>query len=187
MKGIKIMKKHIFFLTAVFVVSSLMCACSNNSNNPSSNSVESSDSSVVSSQNSASESNTSIKLVDVYADIQSQVTLPDMVALDSTKKLDRYYGIQEDDVADYTGGINNSGVEQDEIVLIKAVSDEAAVRIKESLENRYQAKINENKNYNPEQAAMIEKCKVEQNGLYISMIISSDADKITEIYKNALG
>lgn len=180
------MKKCILLFASVLVASSLLCACSGNSSNTSSTPAESSSSSVVSSQSSVSESNSDIKLSDVYTDIQGQVTLPEMVALDSTKKLDRYYGIQADDVADYAGGINNSGVEQDEIVLIKAVSDEAATRIKDSLEKRYQSKISENKNYNPEQAAMIEKCKIEQNGLFVSMIISPDAVKITEIYKNAI-
>lgn len=187
------MKRAVILLTAVLLTSVALCACSGNSNSTSS---EPSGSSVVSqpsdeesktpSEDSKDTSAESSLLKDTYAKIQEQVTLPEMVNLDTTKKLDRYYGIQAEDVEDYAGGINNSGVQQDEIVLIKATSDDAAQRIVEALQTRYDAKISENENYNPEQAAMIKACKIEQDGLYISMIISPDAEKITEIYKASI-
>ena len=34
---------------------------------------------------------------------------------------------------------------------------------------------------------MIEGCKVEQNGLYLSMIVSDNAEQITKIYKEGIG
>lgn len=126
-------------------------------------------------------------LGEVYGEIKANVTLPEMVEIDSARKLDRYYGIDESDVQEYAGGINNSGVEQDEIVLMKATDEEAAKRIEEALQARYESKYSENVNYNPEQAAMIQSCKVERSGLYISMIISPDADEITKLYKNGIG
>ena len=101
--------------------------------------------------------------------------------------LDRYYGIAEADIQEFAGGINNSGVEQEEIVLVKAADSGKAETIKAALENRLNAKLNENVNYNPEQAEMIKKCKVEQNELYVSMIVSENAEKITEIYKSETG
>ena len=75
----------------------------------------------------------------------------------------------------------------EEIVLVKAKDDAAADSIKTSLENRKQAKYNENKNYNPEQAEMIQKCSVERSGLYVSMILSPNAEKITSVYRSQLG
>lgn len=126
-------------------------------------------------------------LSDVYNDIKAQVNLSEMNQLESTESLDRYYGISAESVDEFAGGINNSGVEQEEIVLIKAKDKASAEGIKTALDNRYNAKLNENKNYNPQQAEMIEKCKVEQNGLYVSMIVSENAEKITEIFKTDLG
>lgn len=126
-------------------------------------------------------------LSDVYNDIKTQVNLSEMNQLESAESLDRYYGISAESVDDFAGGINNSGVEQEEIVLIKAKDKASAEVIKTALDNRYNAKLNENKNYNPQQAEMIEKCKVEQNGLYVSMIVSENAEKITEIFKTDLG
>ncbi len=185
------MRKTVILLTAILLTSIAFCACSNNGNTsePSKDisvvSQPSVDESKSSSENSESSTESSL-LKDTYAEIQEQVTLPEMVDLNSTKKLDRYYGIQEEDVADYAGGINNSGVQQDEIVLIKATSEEAAERIVAALQTRYDAKYSENENYNAEQAAMIKACKVEKDGLYVSMIISPDAEKITKIYKEAI-
>ena len=36
-------------------------------------------------------------------------------------------------------------------------------------------------------AAVIEKCKVQRDGLYVSMIVSENADKITDIYRTEAG
>lgn len=188
------MKRAVLILTAALLTSVALCACSNGGSNtssePSNSSVvsqPSAEESKVSSESSENTSSTESSLLkDTYTKIQEQVTLPEMVNLDTTKKLDRYYGIQAEDVEDYAGGINNSGVQQDEIVLIKATSEDAAQRIVDALQARYDAKISENENYNPEQAAMIKACKIEQDGLYVSMIISPDAEKITDIYKTAI-
>lgn len=125
-------------------------------------------------------------LSEIYDDIKSQVQLSEMNEITSITALSRY-GITEDQVEEFAGGVNNSGVEQEEIVLVKATGSDAAAAVKTALENRYNSKLNENKNYNPEQAAMIEQCSVEQNGLYVSMIISPNAEKITEIYKTGIG
>lgn len=123
-------------------------------------------------------------LTQIFNDIKSQVKITDMNELTSEESLNRYYGIEEKDVSEFAGGINNTGVDQEEIVLIKATNKDAAERVKTALESRYQAKINENKSYNPKQAKMIEKCSVEQNDLYVTMIISENAEEITKIYND---
>lgn len=122
----------------------------------------------------------------IYGEIKAQVTLPDMVELSSADRLDRNYGITEDMVSEFAGGIDSSGVTMTEIVLIKAKDDESAAQIAEKLNNRLQSKLDQNRNYNPEQAAVIEKCKVETKGLYVTLIISDEAEKITEIVNKHL-
>ena len=118
---------------------------------------------------------------------KSEVTLKDFDEFKSADDLNRFYGFSADDVEEYAGGVNNTGVNQEEIVLVKAKDDSAASKVKDALDNRYKAKLNENKNYNPEQAKIIEKCKVESDGVYVSMIVSENADKITEIFKKVIG
>lgn len=126
-------------------------------------------------------------LSEVFEEIKSQVTLAENIEYNDVAKLDRYYGIAPEEVAEFAGCVSSSGTDQEEIILIKAADSASAERIKGILEAKYNAKLNENKNYNPEQAAIIEKCKVEQNDLYVSMIISPSAETITSIYKKAIG
>ena len=58
--------------------------------------------------------------------------------------------------------------------------------IEEKLNAKLESKLNQNKNYNPEQAKMMDGCKVEKDGLYVSLIVSENREKITEIYKNGI-
>ena len=123
----------------------------------------------------------------VFADMKDQVGLSDLVEFHDASGLDRFYGISAEDVAEFAGGINNTGVIQEEIVLIRATDADAAARIAEKLTNRLNSKLNETKNYNPEQYAIIEKCGVETNGNYVSLIISENADKLKPIYHSGIG
>lgn len=126
-------------------------------------------------------------LSEVWSDIKAEVKFEDFNEYSDISKLERNYGITADMAEEFAGGINGSGVNQEEIVLVKAKDDKSAAEIRGSLENRYSSKLAQNKNYNAEQAKVIENCRVEQNGLYVSMIVSENVDKITEIYKNDLG
>ena len=126
-------------------------------------------------------------LGDVFAEIKNEVGLSEMIEFGSVSDLNRFYGIAAEDVSEFAGGINNSGVDQEEIVLVKASDADAASRIETALTNRYNSKLNETKNYNPEQYAIIEKCSVETDDLYVSLIISENASAVKDIYKKAIG
>ena len=153
------MKKLIAAVCAVLAATILLCACSQSKVKP---------------------------LAQVFDSIKEQVTLSELNEFQFVSALDRYYGITSDEVVEFAGGINNSGVNQEEIVMIMASNTEAADHIQTVLENRRQAKYNENKNYNSEQAQMIDSCSVDRHGMYIAMFISENADKIREIYNTQL-
>lgn len=156
------MKKLCIILAAVLVLCTALCACS-----------------------SGAESKKSLS--EVWTKITNEVKFEDFNTFDAPKKLQRNYGITEDMMAEYAGGVNGSGVNQEEVVLVKAKDESSAKQIKDKLDTRFQSKLSQNKNYNAEQAKMIEGCKVEQSGLYISMIVSDNAEAITKIYKTELG
>lgn len=170
------MKKIIIAALAVLC----LCGCSNNA----------AESSVPTSEpasqtaGSASESAEAASLKDVYAEIASAVELPEMITLDSDALIERYYGITADMMQDYAGGVDSSGVGQDEIVLIKAKDESQVSAVEAALQTRYDSKLAQNENYNPEEAEKIRKCSVETNGLYVTMIISDDAAAIKEIVNN---
>lgn len=126
-------------------------------------------------------------LSDIFASVKSEIGVSEMVEFGSVDDLNRFYGIDAADVIEYAGGINNSGVDQEEIVLIKAADSAAVQRVETALNNRYQSKLNETRSYNPEQYAIIESCSVEVDDLYVSMILSANASAIRELYKKGIG
>lgn len=134
----------------------------------------------------AGESDSSSELKGVFSEIASAVELPDMVELNDNL-LNRYYGLSTDVVADFAGGVDSSGVGQDEIALFKAADESQVAIIEQALQTRYDSKLSQQENYNPDEAEKIRNCKVETNGLYVTLIISNDAAQITEIVNNSIG
>lgn len=165
------MKKLLSLFIAVLVLASF-AGCGNESNNQTNQS-----------QN-ASSSAKEVNLSDVLAEIKEQVTFPSMAVYSDIEDLLDIYGIKAEYVKQFVAEVNDSGLEQDEIVIIEAVDAEAAAKIQERLQKRYDSKLSQNENYNPEQAEIIKACKVEVNGNFVSLIVSPDAEKITNIYKS---
>lgn len=137
------------------------------------------------SESKTEENNETVSLSDVFSQISNEVELPEMVELNE-KLLMRYYGIEVSDTSDFAGGVDSSGVGQDEIVLIKAADESKVDAIQQALQTRYDSKLTQQENYNPDEAEKIRNCKVEVKGDYVTLIISGNADKINEIVNNAL-
>ena len=154
------MKRMITVLFVVLTVSALFCACKNKGEEK--------------------------RLANVYSSIREQVHLSDMNDFQDVASLERYYGITAEEVVDFAGGINYSGVDQEEIVMVQASNEQAAEHIQTTLDNRRQSKYNENKNYHPDQVGMINRSRVDRNGMYISLFLSDNADQIREIYNTLL-
>ncbi len=188
------MKKILAVVIAAMMVSAAACGCGDSESTESTAStesiVETSSVSEVSSQDESEateQTEGDSELNTLFDSIAAQVTLPSMIYLDSVDKLTRYYGITEEMVEDYAGGIDSSGVGQDEIVLLKAASEDYVLELESCLQTRYDSKYAENENYNAEEAAKILACSVETNGLYVYMIISDDAAEITQVVTDAIG
>lgn len=97
-------------------------------------------------------------------------------------KIKNVYGLDAADYSEIAAYVNNSGTEQDEIVIVKASSSDKVADIKEKLGNKKMAKLNSTRNYLPDQYEMIQKCEVVEKGDYVRMIISPDADGMVEIF-----
>lgn len=108
------------------------------------------------------------------SDAMSEVTGED--------KIKNVYGFDAADYSEIAAYVNNSGTEQDEIVIVKASSSDKVAEIKEKLENKMTAKLNSTKSYLPDQYEMIQKCEVAEKGDYVRMIISPDADGMVDIF-----
>lgn len=129
-------------------------------------------------------SNKDVDLSAVYTDISDKVTLPEMIPLD-TDRLMSFYGIDKADVKQFVAYVSAVSVKVDEVVMFEAVDGEAAGRIKTALQTRYDSQYSANQNYLPDQAAIIQDCEVSQNGNYVRMFISPDADTMVSVYEEA--
>ena len=116
--------------------------------------------------------------------LAAQFKLDEMMALSQDDLLDMY-GIKPDDVKQYAALIARSSTSADEILLFEAKDADAASRLKVQLDKRYQAKLNEAKDYLPDEYAKIAACKVAQSGNYVSLIVSPDAEAMTKLYQAA--
>ena len=126
----------------------------------------------------------SADLPKVLETMKSEVGFSEVIDLDENG-LKSNYGIDADDVKQFAALVDSSGIKCEEVVLIEAVDSDAAQTVKEQLDKRMEAKLAQNKDYLPEQYAIIQKCSVEQDGNYVSMIVGAEHEKLTEIYHNA--
>ena len=198
------MKKIFVVLTAAIIAVSL-CACGEDGDKKTTSSSESSTSVSAESTDdkssaSADESSTSVSaestdnktsasadasyLESVFEKVKSEAKLPEETADFSKNKMKRVFGLTDKDMTDFAGIVATNGVDQTEIVIVKAKDESTVEGIKTKLENERQSKYNVTKNYNPDQLPMIENAKVEDSGLYVWLTIAEDADKINVIFKD---
>lgn len=126
-------------------------------------------------------------LSDIFSEMKTTYNITDLVEFTDAADLNRFYGIAAEDVKEFAGGINNSGVDMEEIVMIQASNKDAADRIAEALNNRRDSKLNETKNYNPEQYVIVENSSVDIDNNYVSLFISENSGAMKADYKKAIG
>ncbi len=124
-------------------------------------------------------------LAKVMTDMKTKITNKDMMDL-SKDDLMTNYGIEAADVKQFAAYIDSTGTKGDEIVFLEGKDADAAKRMKEKLDARYKQKEVEMKDYLPEEYAMLKKCSVNQDGNYVSMIISPQYEELNKIYNAAI-
>lgn len=117
----------------------------------------------------------------IYKSISETVAMPELMAVPEDLILD-FYGLAKEDYSDAVFYISVDNLRADEIVIVKAVDEGAAARVKTILENRLQSKKDQAEGYSPEQFAIIEKCGVRVDGLTVAMLVSPDIDAINKVY-----
>ncbi len=121
----------------------------------------------------------------VMADMKAKITNKEMMDY-SAEDLMPNYGIDSADVKQFAAYVDSTGIKGDEIIFLEGKDSDAAKRIKEKLDARYKNKENEMKDYLPEEYAVLKKCGVNQNGNYVSMIVSPQYEELNAIYNAAI-
>lgn len=169
------MKRLVCLMLAVMMVAALLCGCGGSSGG--------SDETQNAAQNDAS---SSVDLTSVMNQINTDYGLGDLKVVEDTKKLKRYYEIEEADVKQFAAEFASDASVYLEVVLVEAVDEAAKDRIATQLANHLDSKVSEAKSYSPEQEEMLSKCKVSENGNFVSLIIGEDCEKIQSVVDAAV-
>ena len=128
-----------------------------------------------------------VNLFEVLNSINFKFEIPedDMLRIETTDDLELYYNIAPADVKQFAAETTlNSSTDITEFVLVEAVDSEAAQRVYDALQIRYNSQRDLCASYSAELLAIVNECSVSQNGNYIALIMSSEFDEITEWYNS---
>ena len=121
----------------------------------------------------------------VMTEMKSKITNKEMMEL-SKEDLMPNYGIETADVKQFAAYVDSTGTKGDEIIMTEGKDADAAKRIKDKLDARYMQKETEMKDYLPAEFAILKKCSVNQDGNYVSMIVSPQYEDLLKIYNAAI-
>ena len=108
-----------------------------------------------------------------------------MMPVEGDMRLD-FMGIAPEDCSQVYTAFAEDGLLTDEIWLIEAASQEALDLLRTLAENRMKAKADETVSYSPEQYAVVEKGVILEQGLYLALIVSPEAETIQAEVEAAL-
>lgn len=127
------------------------------------------------------ESSTSVSLEAIKNTIITIVGVADPLDV-PTSRLSSLYGIEPSLVKQSACFVTIEGAFPDEIVMIEAVNEEAAVSIKSLLNNRLAEVKEQSKSYDAENYALAQQCSVEKKGLFVSMFLTPQHANMKVIY-----
>lgn len=112
-----------------------------------------------------------------------EISENEMMRIETADDLELYYNIAPADVKQFAAETTvNSATDITEIILVEAVNKEAAQRVYDALQIRYNSQRDLCASYSAELLAIVNECSVAQNGNFVTLIMSSDFDAITEWY-----
>ena len=122
----------------------------------------------------------------VYSDICATVHVPEMLLLNESLMLD-YCGIRAEDVNKAIVVICADSLRTDEIWLLEAKDSASAQRLMNLAQKRLTKKGEESITYSPAQYAVVEKAQLLQEGNYIALLVSPDAEAMAKVFLQAAG
>ena len=122
---------------------------------------------------------------EIYQEITEQVSLESPVCMDDDF-ISNYYGIDVSTLEEYVFSMSEDATQAETVVLMKAKDGADTGEIVSALETVVDEKKNEMENYLPEQFEIVEKSDVKTRDRYVWLVISQQADSITDIIEKDL-
>ncbi|MEA1962194.1 MAG: DUF4358 domain-containing protein [Bacillota bacterium] len=132
-------------------------------------------------KSASSASPASPPLADIDTKISQSVDLSNVQKCDS-EKLEKYYGVNADELEDfvlYTPAVN---IKADEMAIFKVKDETGISDMQNRIEKRLQNKTDSFKEYLPEEYYLVEKHVLVNHGNYVLFAISKDAETIEDIF-----
>lgn len=126
----------------------------------------------------------SVDILQVKNQIITDLEIEGALDLPTERLLD-LYGISSESVKNSACFITMGGAFPDEIVMVEAADAAAAKGITQKLETRLADVKNQAQNYDAESFALLQKCKVQTAGVYVTLFISAKSEQMQEIFDNA--
>ena len=175
---------------AVLTAAALFCAgCSDKTtptvNDMSSNAVSGETQNTEDTSNSSDSEKTVKSIDEIYQEIEQSVSLQSPQRMDEDFILN-YYGIDVTTLEEYVFSMSEDAAQAETIVIMKVSNSEDLEEFADCLQTIVDDKKSEMENYIPEQFAIVEKSRVRTKDDYIWLVISDNADKITDVIESGL-
>ena len=122
---------------------------------------------------------------EIYQEITEQVSLESPACM-KDDFISNYYGIDVSTLEEYVFSMSEDATQAETVVLMKAKDGADTGEIVSALETVVDEKKNEMENYLPEQFEIVEKSEVKTRDRYVWLVISQQADAITDIIEKDL-
>lgn len=170
---------------AAFAAAALFCTGCSEKTVPATNSAEQITDTDTTQAAANSDTADAKSIADVYQEIEQSVSLKSPQCMDDDF-ISNYYGIDAALLEEYVFSMSEDAAQAETVIIMKAKDTESLSELTDSLQAVVDDKKSEMENYIPEQFAIVEKSKVQTKESYIWLVISENADAITDIIESGL-
>lgn len=124
-------------------------------------------------------------IAEIYQEITESVTLKSPQCMDEDFILN-YYGIDVASLEEYVFSMSEDAAQAETIIILKVKNADDLETFADCLQTVIDDKKLEMESYLPEQFAIVEKSSVQTKDNYIWLVISDNADAVTDIIENGL-
>ena len=115
-----------------------------------------------------------------------KVTNTDGMSQGTTQDLKKYYGLNANDYDGVMLYIPDDVMSVNEILVVKLKNQEQANEVEQAVKKRLKTQKSSFEGYGVKQTKLLNSAITETKGNYVMMVISEDAEKIFEAFKNSI-